>query len=48
MASSRFKRAIEVLKTIPDEYPDIDNAYMLTGTSYIQLNRLEDAFTHLH
>jgi len=46
MASRRFKRAIKVLKTIPDECPDIDNAYMLIGTSYIQLNRLEDAFTY--
>jgi tetratricopeptide (TPR) repeat protein len=46
MASKRFGRAIDVLKTIPEEYPDIDNVYMLIGTSYIQLNRLEDAFTY--
>jgi len=44
--SKRFKRAINVLKTIPEEYSVIDNAYMLIGTSYIQLNRLEDAFTY--
>ncbi|MEA2032740.1 MAG: tetratricopeptide repeat protein [Euryarchaeota archaeon] len=46
MASRRFKRAINVLKTIPEEYPDIDNVYMLIGTSHIQLNRLEDACTY--
>ncbi len=46
MASKRFKRAINVLKPIPEEYPHIDNVYMLIGTSYIHLNRLEDAFTY--
>ncbi|PXF53843.1 MAG: hypothetical protein C4B56_00110 [Candidatus Methanophagaceae archaeon] len=45
-ASNRFRRAIEVLKTIPEEYPDIDTVYMLIGTLYTQLNRLEDAFTY--
>jgi len=45
-ASNRFKRAINVLKTIPEEYPDIDTVYMLIGTLYTQLNRLEDAFTY--
>lgn len=46
IASRKFKRAIKVLKTIPEEYSDIDNVYMLIGTSYIQLNRLDDAFTY--
>lgn len=46
MASGKFKRAINVFKTIPEEYTDIDNAYMLIGTSYIQLDRLEDAITY--
>lgn len=46
IASRKFKRAIKVLKTIPEEYADIDNVYMLLGTSYIQLNRLDDAFTY--
>jgi tetratricopeptide (TPR) repeat protein len=45
-ASNRLNRAISVLKTIPEEYPDIDSVYMLIGTLYIQLNRLEDAFTY--
>ncbi len=47
MVSERFKRAISVLKTIPDECPDIDSAYTLIGISYIQLNCLEDAITYL-
>ena len=46
IASRKFKRAIKVLKTIPEEYTDIDNVYMLIGTSYIQSNRVEDAFTY--
>jgi len=46
IASRKFKRAIKVLKPIPEEYSDIDNVYMLIGTSYIQLNRLDDAFTY--
>jgi tetratricopeptide (TPR) repeat protein len=46
MTSKRFKRAISVFGTIPEEYPNIDNVYMLIGTSYIQLNNLEAAFTY--
>jgi len=46
MTSKRFKRAISIFGTISEEYPNIDNVYMLIGTSYIQLNRLEDAFTY--
>jgi tetratricopeptide (TPR) repeat protein len=46
IASRKFKRAINVFETIPEEYPDIDNVYMLIGTSYIQLNRPEDALIY--
>jgi tetratricopeptide (TPR) repeat protein len=46
MASRKFKRAIKVFETIPEECPDIDNVYMLIGTSYIQLNRPEDALIY--
>ncbi len=46
MLSKRFNRAINVLKTIPEEYTDIGEVYSLIGISYIQLNRLEDAFTY--
>ncbi len=46
MSSKRFKRAISVFGTIPEEYPYIGNVYMLIGTSYIQLNNLEAAFTY--
>ena len=46
MTSKRFKRAISAFGTIPEEYPCIGNVYMLIGTSYIQLNNLEAAFTY--
>jgi tetratricopeptide (TPR) repeat protein len=46
MTSDRFERAINVFKTIPEEYTHIDNVYMLIGTSYILLDRLEDAFAY--
>jgi tetratricopeptide (TPR) repeat protein len=44
--SRKFKRAINVFETISEEYPDIDKVYMLIGTSYIQLNRPEDALIY--
>lgn len=46
IASRKFKRAIKVFETIPKECPDIDNVYMLIGTSYIQLKRPEDALIY--
>jgi tetratricopeptide (TPR) repeat protein len=46
VASRRFKRAIKVLKTIPEEYNLIDNVYMLIGVSYVQMRRIEEAFPY--
>jgi|GEM_PF-1167846 len=46
IASRKFKRAIKIFETIPKECPDIDNVYMLIGTSYIHLKRPEDALIY--
>ncbi len=41
-----FEQAIRILRTIPEEYPDIANVYSLRAISYTKLKRYDDALVY--